>query len=512
MTVPPNQTRDRFNATMTTNPADAPGFIANVIANLTSGGGVVGSDSFESGLTQDEAGSALEFLQKDNDGNFVFNFAVARVRLKGNTPGAQAVKVRVFFRMFNAATTHSEFNPNTTYRFHSDGVLNGVKVPLLGVQNDQNGQPEYVTIPCFAVPRVNLAGPADMNNQPEDTPNAYTIDVNPGVEVDSFFGCWLDINQPQQKFLAQTPVSGNLDGPFSGTLLSFNEVITKAPHQCLIAEIRFDDTPIPIGANSATSDKIAQRNIAWVDGPNPGVFESRRMPHPFEIRPSSPQASALDELMVLWGNTPNGSQAQFYLPALDAKEIVSLARAVHGSTRLKVVDPHTLQVPVGGATFIPIPRGTARNAGLLTVDLPDGVKRGDIYEISVRQITEDTAHSGGIILLEQAQRDTREDTGSESGGRIQSGHSAGCVSLARSRSRSRSARSSICSSAKSGCMRGCCSFTKPSRRRTAGIPSSDGISIRSRAAFAVSAATPTRSSRRRPATCHTSTPSTSGII
>ena len=399
MTVPPSQTRDRFNATMTTNPADAPGFIASVIANLTSGGGAVGSDSFESGLRQDEAGSALEFLQKDDDGNFVFNFAVARVRLKGNTPGAQAVKVRVFFRMFNAATTHSEFNPNTTYRFHSDGALNGVKVPLLGVQNDQNGQPEYVTIPCFAVPRVNLAGPADMNNQLEDTPNAYTINVNPGVEVDSFFGCWLDINQPQQKFLAETPVSGNLDGPFSGTLLSFNEVITKAPHQCLIAEIRFDDTPIPIGANSATSDKIAQRNIAWVDGPNPGVFESRRMPHPFEIRPSPPQASALDELMVLWGNTPNGSQAQFYLPTLDAKEVVSLARAVHGSTRLKVVDPHTLQVPVGGATFIPIPRGTARNAGLLTVDLPDGVKRGDIYEITVRQITEDTAQSGVIILL-----------------------------------------------------------------------------------------------------------------
>jgi hypothetical protein len=401
MTVPPGQTRDRFNATMTDNAADAPGFIANAIANLTAGGGSVGSDSFESGLTQDEHGSALEFLQKDDDGNFVFNFAVARVRLKGNTPGAQAVKVRVFFRMFNAATTHSEFNPNTTYRFHTDGVLNGVKVPLLGVQNDASGQPEYVTIPCFASARVNLAAPADMNNQPEDTPNAYTIDVNPGVEVASFFGCWLDINQPQQKFLAQTPAAGNFDGPFSGTLQSFNEVITKAPHQCLIAEIRFDDTPIPFGANSATSDKIAQRNIAWVDGPNPSVFQSRRMPHPFEIKPSNPQASALDELMVLWGNTPNGSQAQFYLPALDAKEIVSLAGAVHGSTLLKVVDPHTLQVPVGGVTFIPIPRGTARNAGLLTVDLPDGIKRGDIYEISVRQITEDTAHTGGIILLEK---------------------------------------------------------------------------------------------------------------
>ena len=254
MTVPPGQTRDRFNATMSDNAADAPGFIASVIANLTAGGVVVGSDSFESGLTQDELSSALEFLQKDDDGNFVFNFAVARVRLKGNTPGAQAVKVRVFFRMFNAATTHSEFNPSTTYRFHSDGVLNGVKVPLLGVQNDASGQPEYVTIPCFASARINLAAPADMNNQPEDTPNAYTINVNPGVEVDSFSAAgWTSTSRSRSSSHRRRQPVTSMVRP--GTLQSFNEVITKAPHQCLIAEIRFDDTPIPFGANSATSTR-----------------------------------------------------------------------------------------------------------------------------------------------------------------------------------------------------------------------------------------------------------------
>ena len=137
------------------------------------------------------------------------------------------------------------------------------------------------------------------------------------------------------------------------------------------------------------------------------------MPHPFEIKPSNPQASALDELMVLWGNAPNGSQAQFYLPALDAKEIVGLAGAIHGSTRLKVVDPHTLQVPVGGVTFIPIPRGTARNAGLLTVDLPDGIKRGDIYEISVRQITEGHGTHRRDHPSGEAEHDAREGTRAE---------------------------------------------------------------------------------------------------
>ena len=31
-----------------------------------------------------------------------------------------------------------------------------------------------------------------------------------------------------------------------------------------LAEIRFDDTPIPTGADTSTTDKLAQRNIAWL--------------------------------------------------------------------------------------------------------------------------------------------------------------------------------------------------------------------------------------------------------
>jgi hypothetical protein len=391
------QTASRFGATMTSNPADAPGFIAAVIANLTAGKGIVGSDSFDPGLTQNEDASALEFLPQDSSGSRVFNFAVARVRLKGNTPGAVAKKVRVFFRLFQAQSTVSDFNVSTTYRFSSDGQLNGVTVPLLGVQNDSHGNPDYVTIPCLATPRAyidpatNAYKPVSMTQQPEDTPNAQQIDVIPGVEVDTFFGCWLDINQPGQKFLPATLTAGNLDGPYSGSLLSINEIIANAAHQCLIAEIRDDDTPIPPGATTANSDKLAQRNIAWIDGPNPGAAESRRNPHPFEIRASPIGAPAPDELMVLWGNTPPGSSASFYFPAIDAADIKALADATYSFHQLSLVDLHTLQCPTGGVTFLPLPISTARNAGLLTVDLPEGVKRGERYDITVRQTTMRTA-------------------------------------------------------------------------------------------------------------------------
>ncbi len=396
----------RFGATMTSDPADAPGFIAAAIQSLTAANGDVDGDTF-AGLARDEGTSALEFLRQDSGGNDVFNFAVARVRLVGQTAGAQAASVRVFFRLFQAQTTSSSFAEGTTYRLASDGLLNGHKIPLLGIQTDSGGTPEYVTIPCFASPRVNLSAPAGMDTQ-TDPPNVQTLSVHPGVEVDAYFGCWLDINQPQQAFLPLAPPAGNPDGPWTGmTLLSINQAITRAPHQCLIAEIRYDDTPIPAGANSGTSDKLAQRNIAWIDGPNPGALDSRRMPHPFEIELSSPDLSMADELMILWGDTPEGSSASLYLPELDAAKIVGLADALYGRHQLTLQDAHTIRCPAAGVTFVPIPLGTARTAGLLTVELPPGIRKGEIYEIVVRQVTE--AQLAPPPVIQRAPRPRRKE-------------------------------------------------------------------------------------------------------
>lgn len=384
----------KFGSTVALNSAaNAPGFITDILSRLNTPGTNLHGDSFD-GLQQDEDQSAIEFLQKDSNGNLTFNFALARVRLIGNTPGAKALSTRVFFRLFQAQTTSSDFNDQTTYRFASDGTLNGHKIARLGVQNG-----EYVTIPCFATKRVNL----DPNtNQPifasmdtqTDSPNARDIAVNPGVEVDTYFGCWLDVNQPQQTFLPAAPPSGNPDGPWNGVFTagnpaqSINQVISRSPHQCLIAEIRYDDTPIPTGASSSTSDKIAQRNIAWIDGPNPGVDISRRMPHPVEIRATPTAADTPDELMIFWGNTPKGSTASLYLPGVNAADILSLANSMYPWHQLTVADANTIQCPASGTAFVPIPAGTARLAGLLTVDLPLGITKGDIYEIFVRQLTE----------------------------------------------------------------------------------------------------------------------------
>jgi hypothetical protein len=400
VTLAPNAPPTMFGAQLPASAADAPGFIAQAIANLNAGQGTTADgDSFETTLQTDEEVSALEFNSTNSSTQLVFNFALARVRLVGKTTGPTPYLVRVFFRLFQAQNTVSNFDTTTTYRFATDGTLHGRKVPRLGVQNDAHGNPEYVTIPCFASPRINLTGPAKMDDQ-KDFPNAYPITiVTPGVEVDSYFGCWVDINQ-EQPFLPPTPPTGNYDGPWTSewatqmqnpssmALQSIRDAITHAPHQCLIAEIRYDDAPVVPNATTATSDKLAQRNIAWIDAPNPGVDASRRMSHPIQVRPTPHGVKRPDELMIFWGRTPAESRAELYLPALNAATIVSTANRLYPSQRMRAADPHTVTFDARGVSFVPLPAGTALAAGLLTVMLPPGIRKGEQYTITVRQLSD----------------------------------------------------------------------------------------------------------------------------
>ena len=163
------------------------------------------------------------------------------------------------------------------------------------------------------------------------------------------------------------------------------QAILRALHQCLIAEVAFDPTPIPIGKDSSNWDKLAQRNIAWSDAGSAQALTT------FEIRPTPlglPAGQTPDELMIDWGNTPQGSMAFIYLPAVSVDDVLAMAARMYNTHRLVHADDHTLRCKTGGITYIPVPPGTNINyAGLLTLDLPEHLRRGEIYTVVVRQIT-----------------------------------------------------------------------------------------------------------------------------
>ncbi|HEV8037736.1 MAG TPA: hypothetical protein VGP62_02660 [Bryobacteraceae bacterium] len=386
--------------------AAATAYIADLIKRITPSG-AAGTDSFDNSLTEaeDATGDELEYLTiNPRTKKPAYNFAICRVRIQGTTPvplipppfTTQAQNCRVFFRAFQAQNTVSTFDTSTTYRSTPIGTPDVTpRVPLLGIQTDAMGQDEVVTIPFFAVERWNFAGPADLTKQPPDTPNVQTISPTTGKEVDTYYGCWLDMNQPTPLFpqFVKATDFDNQTGYFNTTgftIQSINAAFSRAPHQCLIAEIAFDDIPIPPNADSSTSDKLAQRNLAYIDGPNPGAPGSRRMPHPFQIKASSGTTHHLDELMITWGNTPAGSSASIYLPGVTAAEILALADSLYSYHTLSIQDQNTITTPTGPVTFVPIPLNTGFLAGLLTVDLPAGIKDGDLYTIVVRQLTDAT--------------------------------------------------------------------------------------------------------------------------
>jgi hypothetical protein len=326
---------------------DALSYITGVISALNShnGGGLAGSSDTFNGLNEDEDNSALAIGPNDAaTGKPVFNFAVARVHYRDIQP---AQNIRLFFRMYAAQQTSGTYDPNTTYRATT---YKGEKIPLLGIEGD-----EIVTIPFFASARVS-----DMTQQ-TDTPNAQpNVQPGPGgAEVQLYYGAWLDLNQPNTAVFPDRIAGGNQNGPFTGPLFPIQQWARSA-HQCLICEISFDPDPIPSSADPSNNSFLAQRNLAFVGDPNPGIEASRRAPQTLEIRPSPAKLlrdMRPDELLIDSSSLPDGGSAQLYLPSIPAVEILAWANRLYTTHSITQIDSNTIQFPTGGLVFVPVPQG-----------------------------------------------------------------------------------------------------------------------------------------------------------
>ena len=295
-----------------------------------------------------------------------YNFAIARVRLRGTsgTSGA-ANNVRVFFRVFGTQSNDTDFDPNGTYASQNDAA-GEPGTPLPGSGN--------TTIPFFAT-----GNPGTETDYQSGGPNIQTLTIPNGQDsLWWYFGCFLNFYDPAYQIGGQ-----QIQAFLPGT------------HHCLVAQIAFDDAPIPIGASPMSWDQLAQRNLQFTVVDNPGPAATHRAPQTFDCRPSRPigQPGGVglppDELMIDWGNVPKGSVASLYWPAVLAAEVIALARQWGSKAPLSASDAHTLSIPVdGGVSYIPIPSGAGQNfAGLFTLEMPPGIRTGQQFEVVVRRIS-----------------------------------------------------------------------------------------------------------------------------
>jgi hypothetical protein len=105
-------------------------------------------------------------------------------------------------------------------------------------------------------------------------------------------------------------------------------------------------------------------------------------------------------LIILWGEIPTGTVADIYLPAVNADEILQMASLMYTTNRLAKVDANTIRCQTGTATFIPIPSGGGVNfAGLLTVEFPSGIQKGQLFNVTVRQVTSTIGRTSVIQLI-----------------------------------------------------------------------------------------------------------------
>jgi Pro-kumamolisin, activation domain len=322
-----------------------------------------------------------------------YNFAIARVRLKGS-PSGQAPNVKVFFRIFSTQTNDTDYvntkavslaDPYITYPSNPANDPDNPATPLPGT--DVNGSINGCTLPFFADPNELDLEPATMANP--DPPYGVnnqniTIPINRDY-VWTYFGCFLNVYDPSYMVGGQT----------------VQQWLAGGTHHCLVAQIAYSGAPIEnmngVIESPENSDKLAQRNLEINPSGNPGFPLTHRIPSTFDLRPSPLTTlkstgyllNYPDELMIDWGNTPVGAIASIYWPQVDADQVLALASQFYTTHLLSKVDAHTIQCNVpGGVTYVPIPTSTGQNfAGLFTVDLPSGIRVGNQFDIIVRRIT-----------------------------------------------------------------------------------------------------------------------------
>lgn len=347
-----------------------------------------------------QEGESILELATTVDGKKVYNFAIAKVRYKSIAEPASGV--RVLFRLFNTVGTALEWTTGTTYRREVKGPAGRDTVALMGMTGGNKG--EIISIPFFAAPRVTPQ--QKMPDQVDDL-NKREMPGQGATETTRYFGCWLDFNQEKHHF----PLYPMNDGPYSedplagGPLYSVLDLIRNY-HQCLIAEIYFEDDKINFGDTPGSSDNLSQRNLVSEMSSNPGDAPSRRVATTMWVRPSqtpkdtgvNPLAGAgaatmstgrrimHDELVIWWKNLPSGASVDLYIPSVDVDEMLRLAGYRPSANPLEKVDAHTIRTTRRSVTYIPLPGGLTKLIPcLLSVQLPEGVTAGQEFRAVVQQ-------------------------------------------------------------------------------------------------------------------------------
>ncbi len=127
----------------------------------------------------------------------------------------------------------------------------------------------------------------------------------------------------------------------------------------------------------------------------------RERPLRFDAAHWRSTGALFDELLFDWGSLPDEAQVELYLPRVNCEHVINLRHLRHAPDDVRLVDSHTLSLVPGGSTYVPLPPTDGdRIAGLVTVSLPEDVRKGQEYVVNVTHIRGGEERSVGGFTLD----------------------------------------------------------------------------------------------------------------
>jgi hypothetical protein len=127
----------------------------------------------------------------------------------------------------------------------------------------------------------------------------------------------------------------------------------------------------------------------------------QQFPLVFDSAEWTERTDLFDELLIQWNDLPAESVATVHLPGVNCEDVVNLRNLRHAPGDVRIVDSETLELDIGGATYLPVPAGLdARVPGLITIELPDGIRAGQRWTVDVLQLRGGEQRTTGAFQLE----------------------------------------------------------------------------------------------------------------
>lgn len=135
----------------------------------------------------------------------------------------------------------------------------------------------------------------------------------------------------------------------------------------------------------------------------------QRFPFVFDAGRWQQTGERIDELMFLWNDLPRQSRVELYLPGVRSENVVNLRNLRHAPGDVRIVDEHTLRLVPADVTYVPLPpvRGE-RLAGIVTVELPSGIRKGQRFHVDVVQVRAGERRTTGGFRLDVQVSEARQ--------------------------------------------------------------------------------------------------------